>query len=140
VIPTDQGMIPAPRWYSSLARLWYRTSFRLDYWRKEGLPHWLSSFDLPISGLDRVLGSHRFLLYRSWFRNELAGYVRERLTDSQTLQTHLWNPNFLNKLAESHIRGRRNYLREINLVLTCAAIDRRLLHHSNASGPTVSVR
>jgi asparagine synthase (glutamine-hydrolysing) len=138
VIPTDIGLRPASRWYSSLAALWYRASFRLDYWRKEGLPHWLSAFDGLMSGLDGLLGSHRYLLYRRWFRSELAGYLREQLTDSQTLQNRLWNRDFLDQLAESHITGRRNYLREIDCVLTCAAIDRLLLRDSNASGPTVS--
>jgi asparagine synthase (glutamine-hydrolysing) len=140
LIPTDTGLRPASRWYGSLSPLWYRTTFRLDYWRKEGLPHWLSAFDGLISGFDRLLGSHRYLQYRRWFRSELAGYIRERLTDSQTLQSNLWNRDFLDQLADSHITGRRNYLREINLVLTCSAIDRLLLRGPNAGGPTVSIQ
>lgn len=138
-IPTDTGLLPASRLYSSFAPLWYLTSFKLDYWLNEGLPHCLLPFDGLLCRLGRLLGSHRYLLYRTWFRRELAEYLRQQLTDPQTLQSPLWNRAFLDQLPDSHIRGRRNYMREINMVLTCAAIDRLLLRDTGGSGLAVSV-
>jgi asparagine synthase (glutamine-hydrolysing) len=126
-IPTDQGLLPASRFFSSVASIWYKASFRLDYWRKDALPHWLTGFDDLLSGLDGILGSHRFLTYRRWFRDELAEYVCDQLRASRTLQSPLWNRRFIDQLADDHISGRKNYLPDINMVLTCAAIDRLLL-------------
>jgi asparagine synthase (glutamine-hydrolysing) len=137
-IPTDQGLVPGS-WLSSLVRsFWYRTAFKLDYRCNDGMPHWLSSFDsyLLDSSLSRLdarrwlLGSHRYLHYRRWFRSNLAGYLRERLTDSRIRQSHLWNPAFLEQLAKDHTNGRKNYVREINAVLTLEAIDRLLFRQS----------
>jgi asparagine synthase (glutamine-hydrolysing) len=126
-IPTDQGLLPASRMFSSVASIWYKTSFRLDYWRKDALPHWLAGFDDLLCGLDGILGSHRFLTYRRWFRDELAEYVCDQLRASRTLQGPLWNKRFVDRLADDHIKGRKNYLPDIDMVLTCAAIDRLLL-------------
>src|SRR5262249_39789679 len=81
-IPTDQGLLAASPFLSSVASIWHKTSFRLDYWRKDALPHWLTGFDDLLSGLDGILGSHRFLTYRRWFRDELAEYARDELRAS----------------------------------------------------------
>jgi asparagine synthase (glutamine-hydrolysing) len=126
-IPTDQGLLPVSPFLSSVASIWHKTSFRLDYWRKDALPHWLTGFDDLLSGLDGILGSHRFLTYRRWFRHELAEYACDELRASRTLQSPLWNRRFIDQLADDHIKGRKNYLPDINMVLTCATIDRVLL-------------
>jgi asparagine synthase (glutamine-hydrolysing) len=132
-IPTDRGLVPASRLSSLVNSLWYRTSFKLDYWYHDGLPHWLSFFDSSLSGLGSrlgLLGSHKYLPYRRWFRKELLEYVQERLTDSTTRRSHLWNRAFLDRLATDHPDGRKNYLREVNAVLTLEAIERLLLGQS----------
>src|SRR5262245_7296184 len=126
-IPTDQGLLPASPFFSSVTSIWHKTSFRLNYWRSDALPHLLTGFDDLLSGLDGVLGSHRFLTYRRWFRHELAEYVCDQLRASRTLQSPLWNRRFVDQLADAHINGRKNYLPDIDMVLTCAAIDRLLL-------------
>jgi asparagine synthase (glutamine-hydrolysing) len=129
-IPTDRGLVPASPLSSVLGSLWSRVSFKLDYWCEDGMPHWLSFLDDYESRLGTGrswLGAHRYLHYRRWFRGELAEYLRERLTDSQTRRRHLWNTAFLEDLGRSHIVGRKNYVREINAVLTLEAIDRLLL-------------
>jgi asparagine synthase (glutamine-hydrolysing) len=126
-IPTDTGLLATSRVYSALAHTWHRGVFKLDYWRKEALPGWLSVYDKPLSSLDRLLGSHRYLLYRSWFRSELAGYIKDQLMDRRVSQSGLWNREVLERLADYHIEGRRNCVRELDVVLTCAAIERLLL-------------
>jgi asparagine synthase (glutamine-hydrolysing) len=129
-IITDTGILPASRLCSLFRTPWHRTFFKLDYWRNDGLPHWLSPFDSMLSHLDvkaTFFGTHRFLHYRRWFQTELARYLRDLITDRQTVGSQLWNRPFLSHIAESHISGRKNYLREINTVLTVATIERLLI-------------
>ena len=63
-----------------------------------------------------------------WFTGQLAGYICERLTDATIRGNQLWNRTFLDQVATDHIGGRKNYVREINAVLTLDAIERLLFH------------
>jgi hypothetical protein len=115
---------------SALGSLWYRSTFKLDYWRNAGLPPSLSFLDVLLAFIpasSSFFPAHRYLDYRRWFRTELAEYVRERLSDPVILRSGLWNRRFVETMAERHISGRNNYLREIDTVLTCTSIDRLLL-------------
>jgi asparagine synthase (glutamine-hydrolysing) len=129
-IRTDSGLLPSSRLSSFLGSLWYRATFKLDYWRNVGLPNVLSPLDALVSGVPvshSLLPQHRYLHYRRWFQTEVAEYLRERLSDPRILRSDLWNRHFVEHIAEGHISGRNNYLREIDAVLTCSAIDRLLL-------------
>ena len=129
-IPTDMGLVPrgltaAPR------RVVSKAVCKLDYFYAEGLPQWLS----PVARLCDRFGStvgpfgwHKFLHYRKWFRRELADYVADAVNDVQNRRSPFWKSDFLETLAREHINGRRNYLREIDAVLTLEAVDRLLLH------------
>ena len=129
-IPTDQGLQWAKRGPSAIARrLFCRATFKLDYFHKEGLPDWLGPSEPLLGALAHtdLLGLHKFLPYRSWFRRELSGYARDVLTDPQTARQPYWNPKALPKLIEDHVRGRHNRLRELNAVLTLQAVERLLV-------------
>jgi len=132
-IPTDMGVVAkanglgmAPR------RILSKAVCKLDYLYAEGLPHWLSSFDRLFDLVDssaRFFGWHKFLHYRRWFRRELSDYIAGVLTQVQTRRSSaFWNSSFLETLAHQHINGRRNYVHEIDAVLTLDAVDRLLLH------------
>ena len=128
-IPSDSGLIPASRLASAVNYPWYRASFKLDYWSGEGMPNWLSFLDSH--GLRLwVPGLHKYLHYSRWFRNELAHYLREQLTASRH---QFWPPKLLDRLANDHIDGRKNYVRELDAVLTLEAIDRILLKQNPGS-------
>jgi asparagine synthase (glutamine-hydrolysing) len=131
-IPTDMGVVGkanglgmAPR------RILSKAVCKLDYLYAEGLPHWLSPFDPLLDWADsgaRLFGWHKFLHYRRWFGRELADYLVGALKEVQTRRSsHFWNPSFLETLAHQHINGRRNYVHEIDAVLTLDAVDRLLL-------------
>ena len=95
------------------------------------MPHWLSAFDTRLRRLDLRFwqpGLHKYLHYGNWFRKELAGYLGERLTDLTIHQSQLWNRTFLDHVVRDHTDGRKNYLREINAVLTLEAIERLFFH------------
>jgi asparagine synthase (glutamine-hydrolysing) len=129
-IPTDMGEMGKTRGLACpLRRFYSKATFKLDYLNNEGFPHWLLPLDPLFQGLAsslKIVGLHKYLYYRSWFRRELAGYVKDVLTDARTQQSPLWNPDFLENMAKDHIRGRKNYAREINAVLTVEAVERLL--------------
>jgi hypothetical protein len=111
-------------------RFFSRLTFKLDYFYNEGLPDHLGLIDPVLRFLcstSSVLGQHKHLHYRNWFRRELAGYVKDVVTDPQTKRMPFWESEFLEVLAAEHVQGRRNYVNEINIVLTLSAIDRLLL-------------
>lgn len=135
-IPTDRGVVlggkgPA-HW---LRRLFAEATFKLDYLHKEGMPDWLSPLDRALGALSifGVLGLHKFLPYRIWFRQELAGHVRSVLTDPRTRAMSYWNGGSLPGIAEDHVRGRKNHVRDIHAILTLEAVDRVLIRGSGAA-------
>jgi asparagine synthase (glutamine-hydrolysing) len=133
-IATDKGWMGAARGLSAaLRRLFSRVTFKFDYLCNEGLPSGLSSLDPVIDRLNGNLGVpglHKFLWYRRWFRGELAPYIREQLHDPSALQMPFWNSDYVRRLAESHIKGYSNCVKEINAVLTLAAIHRLLIKNA----------
>ena len=58
---------------------------------------------------------------------ELFDFVKERLAEACNRRNSIWDTEFIGRMAERHRRGDRNYVREINAVLTIDAIDRLLL-------------
>jgi asparagine synthase (glutamine-hydrolysing) len=130
-IPTDRrvegksaGLI------NRLKRSFFEASFKLDYLHNEGMPEWLLPFDSTLEQIDskvRIFGHHKYLHYRNWFRRELAEYVNSVLADTRARRAPFWNSNFLEQIAVDHARGRKNYVLEIDAVLTLEAVERLLL-------------
>jgi asparagine synthase (glutamine-hydrolysing) len=134
-IPTDMGELGDLRGIApKLRKIVSKVTFKLDYLNNEGFPDRLffveSIFHL-LSAQPWVLGQHKHLHYRSWFRRELAGYMRDAVTDPQTKRIGFWNSDFLETLAADHVAGRKNYVNEINAVLTLGAVDRLLFQQPN---------
>ena len=129
-IPTDMGQLgQTGAAGGALRRVFSKVTFKLDYLSNEGFPHWLSPLDPMFKHFTsslKIVGLHKYLHYRSWFRKELAGYVTAMLKDSCIRQSPFWNPDFLEHISREHMRGRRNYVREINAVLTLEAVERLL--------------
>jgi asparagine synthase (glutamine-hydrolysing) len=129
-IPTDRGYVGSASGFSvALRRAFAEVTFKLDYVLNEGCPNWLSpleplfkSFGSPLG----ILGRHKYLHYRRWFGRELVEYVTGRLNAVQARQSQLWNPVFLEAMGREHAQGRKNYLLEINAVLTLEAVERLL--------------
>lgn len=129
-IPTDKGDLGKSEGLSAvLRRAFSKVTFKLDYMYNEGLPHWLSPLD-PLfrhcASETKVFGLHKHLHYRSWFRRELAEYINSVLTDGRVQRSSFWNSAFVRKMGEEHVRGCKNYVLEINAVLTLEAIERLL--------------
>lgn len=129
-VPTDRRVedkgAPFPR---NLLWLFREAGFKLDYYHNDGMPHWFSRFSPVVDALDapvKLLNRHKFLHYRSWFRNELAPYVLRVLTDSSAQHSPFWRAGFVGHMAKAHTQGYGNYISAINAVLTLEAVERLL--------------
>jgi asparagine synthase (glutamine-hydrolysing) len=133
IIPTDRGLVGGVGTLRSIPRRAYAAlTFKLDYLDKEGLPGWMRAAE-PALGLLRrsgLLGSHKYLAYRSWFRNEFQSYVRSITECSRVRQLGFWDASALQDLVAAHASGRRNGLYELNGVLTIEAASRLLFSRS----------
>ena len=132
-LPTDRGVAwGSGGLRSRLRRRFCEVTFKLDYWHKEGLPDALTPFDGLLGSLShlRLLGLHKFLPYRLWFRRELAPYAAQVIGDERTRHLPFWNSTALQTIMRDHTSGRRNRLRDIHAVLTLEAVDRMLISDS----------
>ena len=132
-VPTDRPSRQTPGQVPGSKRFFSEATFKLDYLNNEGWPNWLSPFE-PIfkrvtSSLG-IIGLHKYLHYRSWFRNELASYVNDSIANARVRQVPFWNAAFLEKMATDHINGGKNYVLEINAVMTLEAVQRLLFQGS----------
>ena len=126
-IATDRAVVADGRGPAyGLRRLGAELTFKLDYMHKEAPPAGFTRF---LDALDRLglLGLHKWLPYRLWFRKELAPYIGEVLSDQSTLALPFWNQRFLPKMVRDHTNGADNYVREINAVVTLATVNRLLV-------------
>jgi asparagine synthase (glutamine-hydrolysing) len=128
--PTDLGYSCGRQMPLDAARRMFRKlSFKLDYWDKEGLPPRLAMLDScrPLLQGSGILGLHKFLPYRRWFRVELVETVERATKRAAAGLQPWWNPRFATHIAADHASGRHNFLREINAILTLDTIERVLL-------------
>jgi asparagine synthase (glutamine-hydrolysing) len=129
-IPTDMGMAGESSGVNAAwKRLFCKATFKLDYLMVEGMPGVVAPLDPALKWSTAklgVLGLHKYLHYRSWFRQKLSAYVNEVMAECQRQESPFWNARFLPRMARDHAAGRGNYVQEINLVLTFNAVQRLL--------------
>ena len=132
-IPTDRGLSwGAGRLTQAARRIESAVTFKLDYWHKEGLPDALAPLDRWMDRLSQagVLGLHKFLAYRLWFRGPLAEMAQDTISDGRTRSLPFWEPRSLETIVPEHRAGRRSRLRDIHAVLTLEAVHRTLIDPS----------
>jgi asparagine synthase (glutamine-hydrolysing) len=61
-----------------------------------------------------------------WYRDVLAGYVRDVLLSPKTLSRPWLIRTTVQRVVEQHLEGRRNYTTEIHKLLTLELIERLL--------------
>jgi asparagine synthase (glutamine-hydrolysing) len=129
-IPTDRGLCASQPPLARLAQHAARElECKLDYWQRDGLPRYLTPVGPLLDTLARqgLLGRHKFLAYRSWFRAELADYARQAVSDAAARARPWWNPRGLAHLVARHVAGQDNHLPELHAVLTLEAVQRTLM-------------
>jgi len=82
---------------------------------------------------DRLIrGFGYYYHYRTWFRDELSGYLHDIVLDRTTLDRPYWSKESLKTMVRQHTGGSRNYVLEIRKVLTAELIHRTLLGSGRA--------
>ena len=77
----------------------------------------MNSWVAPLQ-LERIfLGRHKFLHYRVWYRDALAGYVQQILLDPRTLSRPFLERRNVEAMVKGHVRGNRNSTTAIHKLL-----------------------
>jgi len=130
-IPTDRGLLGnSGRLPSAVSRTALEFSFKAEYAYDMGMPQSLARVDHFLRGfhLERFfLGRHKVSHFRTWYRDSLAGYVREILLDSRSLSRSYIDRKGVEAIVAGHLRGDRNYTNEIHKLLTLEIAHRVLL-------------
>jgi len=138
-IPTDRGTAGRGGALVQSARKMFRDFlFKAEYASDVGMPQWLARIDHAISPFrleHMFLGQHKVFHFRVWYRNALAGYVREILLDPLTLSRPFVEKRVVEAVIMGHIRGDHNYTSEIHKALTLELLHRIFIddHGSNDS-------
>ncbi|HUY95273.1 MAG TPA: asparagine synthase-related protein [Terracidiphilus sp.] len=103
-------------WY-----LFHRATMRAEFAFEHGDPRWLTWIDRRLLGRQlekHFVGLHKFTHFSRWYRQELAGTVREILLDRRTLTRPFLNPRAVELVVEEHLKGVANHTPTIHLLLT----------------------
>ena len=127
-IPTDRGLGgDAGLLAGAMSRMFLEFTFKAEYAYDYGMPQWLAQVDHVFSWLhfERMfLGRHKLYHFRIWYRDALAGYVRDMLLDSSALSRPHVDRRALEAMILGHLKGNRNYTTEIHLALTLELVHR----------------
>lgn len=130
-IRTDRGLAGNERSLGApITRNVLEFTFKAEYAYDYGMPQWLARIDhlfAPFHPERLFLGRHKFAHYRVWYRDALAGWVREILLDPRTLTRPYLVKNSVEKVVDGHLKGDRNYTTEIHKLLTLELLHRRFL-------------
>ena len=74
------------------------------------------------------LGRHKFYHFRVWYRNQLAGYLKEILLTPEARDRSYFRGNRIEHLVNDHITGNGNYTLELHQALTFELIHRQLIN------------
>jgi asparagine synthase (glutamine-hydrolysing) len=137
-IPTDRGVGGnRGRFAEAVSHGLLEFLFKAEYAYDMGMPQWLARLDYAFSPLrlERiVLGRHKIFHFRTWYRDALAGYVREMLLDPRSLSRPYIDRKGLEAAVRGHARGNRNYTTEIHKVLTLEIVHRLFLDNPERDG------
>ena len=108
-IPTDRGLAGNRGTFSGAAsRGLLEFLFKAEYAYDMGMPQWVARLDHAFSPLrlERLfLGRHKIFHFRIWYRDALAGYVREMLLDPRSLSRPYIERKGLEAVVRVTLRG-----------------------------------
>jgi asparagine synthase (glutamine-hydrolysing) len=130
-IATDRGIGGnRGRVASLISRGYLEFTFKAEYGYDMGMPQWVARIDRVLSPfhLERLfLGRHKHLHFRIWYRDALAGYVREMLLDPRSLSRPYIERRGLEAIVRGHLKGDQNFTTEIHKLLTLELLHRLFL-------------
>jgi asparagine synthase (glutamine-hydrolysing) len=130
-IPTDRGITyPADRMMNGVHRLVQEFLAKAEYAYDYGMPNWLARLDKYLAPLqlERLfLGRQKFCHFRSWYRDQLAPYVKEVLLDPRSLSRSYLSPTAVERLVQEHVSGKANHTSAIHRLLSAELAQRHLI-------------
>ena len=129
-IRTDRGIAGTEHLSAPVSRQLLEFQFKAEYAYDYGMPQWVATIDHAFARLhlERLfLGRHKFYHFRVWYRDALAGYVRDMLLDPRTLSRPYLVRTRLEAMVRAHLNGERNYTSAIHKVLTLELLHRCFL-------------
>jgi len=109
------------------SQLIHRLTMRAEYALEFGDPRWLTMLDRTVLGrtLERkFVGLHKFTHFGLWYRQSLAGYIREMLLDSRTLSRPYLNKTAVEAMVKQHLAGEVTCTPAIHKLLNLEYIHR----------------
>lgn len=130
-IPTDRGLAgDRGRLLGPVSRAFLEFLFKAEYAYDMGMPQSVAWVDHKLHSFhpERLfLGRHKVFHFRVWYRDALAGYVREMLLDPRSLSRPYIDRKGLEAVVRGHLKGDRNYTNEIHTLLTLELLHRLFL-------------
>jgi asparagine synthase (glutamine-hydrolysing) len=115
---------------STLDKLYSDFLFKAEHAYNYGMPQWLARIDYIFMFMHfekRLLGRHKFAHFRTWYRDELADYIKSVLLDKRSLGRSYLNSKKAEEMVYGHTKGNHNYTAEINKLLSLELIHRLLI-------------
>jgi asparagine synthase (glutamine-hydrolysing) len=112
---------------SSAFRGLHEFTFKAEYAYDYGMPQWLARIDHSVSPLHLekfFLGRHKLCHYRVWYRDALAGYVRDVLLDQRTLSRPYLESKGVEAIVNGHTKEGLNYTSAIHKLLSLELLQR----------------
>ena len=133
-IGTDRGVLyDSLPVITKLKHLLQEFTFKAEYAYDYGMPHWLAKIDNTFSALHfekLFLGRHKFYHFRLWYRDALAGYLKEILLDPRTRSRSYLQSSCMEKMVNNHTSGRENHTYALHRILTSELLQRQLIEQS----------
>jgi asparagine synthase (glutamine-hydrolysing) len=130
-IETDRGLLYRPIPAYSWAKQHYRDfTARAEYAFDTGMPNSLAKVDQLFKRLHLehiFLGRNKYYHFRIWYRDRLAGYVKDTLLDPRAKNRPYLKKQSIEAMINSHIKGTANYTGQIHWLLTAELIHRQLI-------------
>jgi asparagine synthase (glutamine-hydrolysing) len=137
-IPTDRGILyDNNSLEKALRKFIQEILIKGEYWASHGMPDWLSLISgYGLQGLlEKIFfGRDKFQHYRLWSRKNFSDYIIGELLDGIQDFNDFFERNRTNELVREHMAGKRNYLGEIDKILTLILAKRTLFHNGKARG------
>src|SRR5213082_1552809 len=133
-IGTERGLVFRSVPGVNRALHWYQEfTFKAEYAYDYRMPQWLARLDYAFAPLrlERLfVGRHKFHHFRVWYRDQLSGYLKEVLLGPRTRNRSYYQRGAVEKIVTEHVKGTRNYTREIHRILTTELLERRLIEQN----------
>jgi asparagine synthase (glutamine-hydrolysing) len=130
-IPTDRGLLGKGCNLSGIIRRFEREFyFKAEYLSSYGMPCWLSSIMGPglQTHLNRLFtGRHKFQHFRQWSQGCLVEYLKDTINRNIRDLSDYFKIKCVQVIIDEHFNGKRNYLNEIDKILTLCLVQRNLL-------------